>query len=374
MSIEGCLEKYLQLITSEAFAKYENDFASKLQRGLYEGYKKGMYEPQLVSVVEEVVNKFNGLSTSTNSFEISTKGIFIHGNKSQITFEYYGQPVQTELGDLIFILSIVYNGIKNFEKFTISQFKKDNKNLRWDLSNKEQLYLLSRFPTFKGVKGSLIPQREFNLPNYSGCLGSFNLLFRPGDFVFVSAPRLESFLNDRKSIHIDKRFYLWESPTYYLPYPIPYDWYDIKKLFYIWRKYWRDIWMEYWRDIWPKYWRHGFLFPFLPSFIGIFGSSHYASDVYDFTDKYLRGYIGELIYSFKSVYNRPALEFLNELLSAIRRKAQSEKKYEVIKFVDDFFGYPYGNSQERRIENENFNYEGGGLGIIYTLINLDKGE
>jgi len=162
--MEEVVEKYLQLIKTEDFAKYEKDFASKVQIGLNEGYRRGFYEPAMVSLVEGIINKLDGLSVSTNKVKISTKSIFIHGNKSQVEFEYYGQRVQRELGDLIFILSVIYNGRKYFEKCTISQFKKDDDKLRWNLSNKEQIYLLSRFPSFRGI-GSIIPMKEFNLPN-----------------------------------------------------------------------------------------------------------------------------------------------------------------------------------------------------------------
>lgn len=359
MRIEEVVGKYLQLIKTEHFAKYNKDFAYKIQRGLNEGYNRGFYEPALVSVVEGIINNLNGMSISSNRFKISTESIFIHGNKSQVEFEYYGQRVQRELGDLIFILSVIYNKRKYFEKFTISQFKKDDDRLRWNLSNKEQVYLLSRFPSFRGMRGSIIPMREFNLPNYSGCLGSFNLLFRPDDFVFVSASQLESFIGNRKSINIIDISKLWEPPSYYFTYPIPFDWPDIEELFYIWR----------------KLWRHRLSIPFFPPyFIGILGFSRYASNIHDFVDKYLRGYIGDLTYSDIGVYNTPAFDFLRELLSAIMRKAQKEKKTEVVNFLTDFFGHPYGGNQEGMRENVEFDYEGGGIGIIYTSINLGEGE
>lgn len=340
MSLRDVVEKYLQLIKTEHFAEYSKDFADKIQKGLNEGYNQGFYEPALVSVVETIINNLGRMSKSFNGFKISTKSIFIHGNRSQVKFKYYGQEVQRELGDLIFILSVIYNGRKYFEKYTISQFKKDDNRLRWNLSNKAQVYLLSRFPSFRGVESSIIPTREFNLPNYSGCLGSFNLLFRPGDFVFVSASQLESFIGNRKSISINNIYKLWKPPSYYFYYS-------------------------------------SFPFPlFSPYFIGIdiLGFSHYASNIHDFVDKYLRGFIGELTYSDIGVYNKPALDFLLELLSAIRRKAQEKEQTEVVNFVDDFFRYPYGGNEGGVKENVEFDYEGGGIGIIYTSINLGEGE
>jgi hypothetical protein len=269
--------------------------------------------------------------------KISTKSIFIHGNKSQVEFEYYRQRVQRELGDLIFILSVIYNGRKYFEKFTISQFKKDDDKSRWNLSNKRQIYLLSRFPQFWGIRGSIIPSKKFNLPNYSGCLGSFSLLFRPGDFAFVSAPKLEISVGNRKSIGKINILRFWEIPCYYCFTP---------------------------------------LIPirFFPSCsIWILGISHFASNIYEFVDKYLRGNIGELIYSMR-IYNTPAFDFLHELLSAIRIKAHKEKKDEIIAFIDEFFGRPYGGNEGGIREGVEFDYEGGGIGIIYTSIDLGEGK
>lgn len=359
MPIEEVVEKYLQLIKTEDFAKYEKDLASRVQKGLNEGYLQRDPEPTMVSIVEGIINNLDGLSVSTNGVKISTKSIFIHGNKSQVEFEYYGQRVQRELGDLIFILSVIYNRRKYFEKFTISQFKKDDNKLRWNLSNKEQIYLLSRFPSFRGVRGSIIPMREFNLPNYSGCLGSFNLLFRPGDFVFVSAPLLERLVGNRKSIDIVNISKFWEPPCYYFPYPILFDLPHIEDLFYIWR----------------KLCRHGMPISFFsPYFIGILGFSCYASNIHEFVDKYLRGNIGELTYSDIGIYNAPAFDFLRELLSAIMKKAQKEKKDEFIDFINEFFRHPYGGDEEGIGKDVEFDYEGGGIGIIYTSINLGEGE
>jgi len=40
----------------------------------------------------------------------------------------------------------------------------------------------------------------------------------------------------------------------------------------------------------------------------------------------------------------------------------------------NFFGYPYGNNEGGTKKKEEFNCEGGGVGIIYTSINLGEGE
>jgi len=327
MVMEKIVERYIQLVKTEHFAEYEKDFACKIQAGLLASYASGFDEPSMVQVIERIVNNLKKLSESINGIEISTKSIFIHGNKSRVEFEYYERKVMRELGDLIFILSVIYNGRKYFEKVTISQFKKDIDGLRWDLSNKEQIYLLSRFPQFRGARGSIIPMREFNLPNYSGCLGSFNLLFRPGDFVFISAPILESFMGNRRSINIMNIFKFLEPPCYYLAYSR----YYVEELIYFWRKL-----LMFKVPI-----------PFLPfcSMGGILGFSYSAHNVHEFVDKYLRGCVGELIYSDIGIYNKPVLDFLHELLSAIRIKGVKEGETELIDFVDEFFGYQYSSGE-----------------------------
>jgi hypothetical protein len=178
----------MEVIRSDVFARYEKEFAQRIISGLSNGYLQKLYETQLVQTLQDVVNHVHDLSMKDplSSFELSTSSIFIHGNKSQVTFDYYGENKPGELGDLIFIISLVLNRQIYFEKLTVNQFKRDKtgqKSIAWEIDHK-QLYLLSRFPKFRVVKG-LIPKKEFSLPNYSGCLGSFGLLYRPGDFVFV---------------------------------------------------------------------------------------------------------------------------------------------------------------------------------------------
>lgn len=111
---------------------------------------------------------------------------------------------------------------------------------------------------------------------------------------------------------------------------------------------------------------------FSPFFSGVLGFSYYASNIHDFVDKYLRAFVGELIYSNIGAYNKPALIFFHKLLSAIRQKAQIEDRREVIAFVDEFFQYPYSNDKNSIRKGVEFYYKGGGIGIIYTSINLGE--
>ena len=352
MSVKGIgevIDKYVHLIRTESFAKYEKDFTRRIQEGLIKGFNQGFNE---LDLVREIVNSVNRMSKSFDKFKITTRGIFIHGSRSRVEFEYYGKRVRRELGDLIFILSIIYNGKKYFEKLTISQAKKGDSRLRWNLSNKEQVYLLSRFPPFRGVKGSIIPSRDFNLPNHSGCLGSFNLLFEPGDFIFISAQRLESIVANRKSVSINALCRSWKILDIY-PLYSPYLYYyekDIRFLYFL---------LHLTKNL-------------IPPFVGVLGYSHYSPNVYDFSDKYLRGYIGELIYSKVRIYNKPALEFLLRLFYVMKEKARREKINELEEFVREFLAYPYANYKRGVEDVVKPDSNGGGIGIIYTLINLGE--
>ena len=324
----------------------------------------------MVSDVEAIINNVNGLSVSANRFRISTNGIFIHGNKSQIEFEYYDSKTQRELGDLIFITSVIYNNRKYFEKLTITQFKRSTKRPEWYFNkkdkngkypDKEQLYLLARFPTFKGIGGSIIPMKEYSLSNYSNCLGSYGLLYKPGDFAFASAKIVEVFLGNSKNISIEHilpstDFY---EPLMFCPHP-PFHFRDAEEL-------------------WYKLCRHYFRKPFFPypifqnNLLPVIGNSSRSCNVHEFTEKYLRALIGEFTFTYEFSYNQPAFQFLQDLMMAIRKKAQRETNDKIQNFVNSFYQHAYGEGQGGEGFGE-FDYEGGGIGIIHTVINLGEGE
>lgn len=373
MPIEEMIKKYLQLIETERFSKYKNDFARKMQMGLYEGYQRGAYEPEMVSDVEAIINNVNGLSASANRFRISTSGVFIHGNKSQIEFEYYGGKTQRELGDLIFITSVIHNNRKYFEKLTITQFKKSTKRPKWYFNkkdnkgrypDKEQLYLLARFPTFIGIRSSIIPIKEYNLPNYSNCLGSYGLLYKPGDFAFASAKIVEAFLGNSKNISIENILSSTDfcEPSMFCPHPL-FRCRDPEELFHLCYKLYRH------------YFRKPFFpYPIFPNnLLPVIGNSIRSCNVHEFTDKYLRALIGEFTFAYELFYNKPVFQFLQELMIAIRRKAQRERNDKILNFVDSFCQHAYGEGQGGEGFGE-FDYEGGGIGIIHTVINLGEGE
>jgi len=137
MSFEIFFRKYIDGIRSQAFAKYEKDFSEIIVSELSKGYLKKLYEQKLVQILESVTNALRNLAIRDDKhlFDLTTSSVFIHGRKSQVKFDYFGKGVQGELGDLIFIISIIFNGEKYFEKLTITQFKKDIKRITGILWN-----------------------------------------------------------------------------------------------------------------------------------------------------------------------------------------------------------------------------------------------
>jgi hypothetical protein len=338
MSIERVLNKYEELMKSDLFLGYEKEFADRMISALSKGYQQGLHEPPLVKVVEDVVNSVNGFVARNPKTQVrlSTKSIFVHGSKSQVEFDFYGQNAQRELCDLIFLVSIVLNGQKYFEKMTLNQFKKDkieHSTTLWSLDNREQLYLLSRFPSFTGIKGSLVPLKKHSLANYSGCLGSYGFLYAPGDFAFVSATRLSLFLGDKKTLRIEELYGLADNKVSYVlgwaPLPIHPLWYTL------------------------------------------FGNCHFCHHVFSFVDEYLKMNIGEPVFMKVGLDNPQSRNFLYELMDAIENKAKKEGDRRTLDFINEFNRFPY-EDKNRSDKDPDFDFEGGEIGIIHTIIDLGE--
>ena len=370
MVIKEIIERYLQLIETRDFLEYENDFANRLKEGISKGYRQNLQEPKIVEAIVNKINK-NRLSKTINRFHISTTGIFIHGPKSVVEFEYYGTNTKRELGDLIFIISVIYNNKKYFEKLTITQFKKSKKP-KWEFrkNDKEQLYLLSRFPTFKMkiIKNDEIEEKEYNLPNYSNCLGSYGFLYKPGDFVFASAKIVEMSLGSKSNIKIEDIYNIGK--TFLLePFCICYRRYCCYMDLFIPWKYIRYT-------VFPNY--------LLP----IIGNSLYSSNVYEFSEKYLRSLIGDFVCAYELPHNKKASHLLGDIIEKIKKKAQKDKDGKTLEYIKYFYKYEYYNGKiAKNFNNDNGNdghggekfeksegAEDGGIGIIHTIINLGEGR
>jgi len=352
----NCIKKYVEITEDEKFILHWKKLSERLLKGILESYIRR--EPETVRIIENIINNIGQFNTEEHHrFNISTNSIFIHGNKSQVEFEYYGKSTKRELGDIIFILSVVYNGRKYFEKMTINQIKK-SRNVSWNFntdSAREQLYLLSRFPAFKGAKNSIIPKKDYNLPNYSGCLGSHGLLYYPGDFALISSKQLDVILSGKNKLELANLVLSIVPNNPCLCLHI-----DFEECFYLLHKL---------IHFYPRCLRY---FPFICN-LPILGNSCISYNAYDFSDKYLRGVIGELIYAKGLGYNHQAFQFLMDLLESIERKGGKYKS-----FVQNFrkFNYnPIGYGKDKIDKKDyEFDRDGGGLGITHTIIDLREGK
>lgn len=362
VNTEKAIRKYIDMIRSDTFLRYEKEFAHRMVSSLSKDYLE-LGEEDVVRSVENVVNgidQFAVKDTSTH-FEIKTSALFIHGNISQVGFDYYAKYVERELGDLIFICSIVFNNKKCFEKLTINQFKKDSsskKSTSWNLSNREQLYLLSRFPKFIGVssRGSMIPASEFTLPNKSGCLGSYGLLYKPGDFCFISATELEGYVGSRKSLK--------ESDFYDLTHKIERSHFGLYPLLHLDPDYYKFMERCFHRCFdWPLPWDH-------------FGNHHYAHNAFDFTHKYLTMGIGEPIFMITGPHNSQARHFISKILSKLKIRAQQQpqlpESQKILTFVEGFHKFNYGHGENEGGNDNISDFDGEGIGIMHTTINLGE--
>ena len=350
IDVSNCIMRYFNIIHTEDFVLHSKKLAHRMITGIRKGYKENINEPNIVRLIENIINSVGRFETKNRFFSIITKSIFIHGHRSNVDFEYYGRRTRRELGDIIFILSVVYNNRKYFEKMTITQFKKSD-IASWNLYNRsarEQLYLLSRFPKFNGADRSLIPNKSYNLPNYSRCLGTHGLLYSPGDFSIISSNLLETILHNRKRIYLENLLQYCSTNYFYIAKPIfiP-DLLDIPILF------------EFYK-----------CFPFIWDF-PLLGVSCVAYNCYDFSDKYLIGLIGEMIYAKKMFYNRLAFQFLQDFLMSVKAKAIKKNQKEIREFVDSFYQFEYSNPPKYEGSGES-DYEGGGIGIIHTIIKLSE--
>jgi hypothetical protein len=101
-------------------------------------------------------------------------------------------------------------------------------------------------------------------------------------------------------------------------------------------------------------------------------------NVSDFVSKYLRLSIGEPTDAIIGRRNLQVRNFLIELMSTLKAKAikEKDKLTDLLNFTDGFFKYRYANNERSDTNRENIEFkpDGGGIGIIFTTINLGEGE
>jgi hypothetical protein len=349
------IARYSESVKEEAFAKYEKELAERINQELCNALASNMREEDVVESLEKLINAFGAVSqTKGDLFTIVPKTVFIHGypKRSGVEFSRYGKEEMCELGDLVFILSVIFRDLKYFEKVSICQFKKEGKRgTTWKIEEK-QLFLLSRFPTFKGVKGSIVPAKRINLANYSECLGSYGLFYRPGEFAFVSAKWLSHYMGNAKSI-------------------------DGKDIFALFRyldgfRYHPSVFFNNWHMcVWCGH----------PAIV--LRNDLFAFNVYDFVDRYLHGNIGEYVFSVVGDYDPAVRCFLWELMNGLKQWADEEDNGKMKALVENYFRYKFVTEVRKQSDDDNEWRNGhiepntaessGGLGVVHVTIEL-KGE
>lgn len=305
---------------------------------LSKDFLEGKGETDITHTIDDLTNSVdnyreNGRGPHRLRFELSTKSVFIHGGKSHVKFDFYGKPSTVELGDLIFMCTVVFKGKKHFEKLTITQFKMEGetKNVTsWGIDNEEQLFLLSRFPQFRVIRG-ILPKKTYNLPNMSACLGSYGLLFKPGDFTFVSATILDALLGHGKTVRQSE---------------LSGHFGGLQTCFSLCRP--------------------------------IFDDCHLSPNTYVFADRFLKLNIGEPTYNSLGTYNQQARTLIQNLIGQLRRRRASKhhtelEREKLTEFIRDFGSYPY-DDENNVSPGDDSDAEAGddGIRIVHTTINLGE--
>jgi len=306
--IEGIIE-FSKATTENAFIAEEKEICSAIQTVLANVYLNDGDEVELVKKTIETLN-------SSRGYHFNLESAFIHGNRSQIEFQYYGKKATKELGDLLIVSTMTRRGAPLLQKLTIIQAKRDTKKAcTWGI-DKEQLFFLSNWPQFSGIKG-IFPKRSLAIPDHSGCLGSYYLYREPGDFVFISARELELVLGSQKRIAFDD---LLKSQTdikshrqiLHNSLPIS-SLVNYEELYYILEKYLY------------RYYKMGRPFPFFSHIIDsasqILQNVYFCKNVNDSISNFARLNIGEPIYSVESIIpvNDLAYRILNTIVRYVMR-------------------------------------------------------
>ncbi len=271
----------------------------------------------------DLVNGTISALTSTPGKQFRLESLFIHGNRSQVQFDYYGKIAKKEMGDLILVSTMTYRSKPVLQKMTIVQAKKDTakRNSCWSI-DPEQLHLLSTWPIFTGIKG-IFPKIKNVVIDTSGCMGSYVLYREPGDFVFIAAPTLGRYLAGGKRIDINELTHIHlhngqlhiagNSSTQF---PLSFSNIDPEEWLYMWERHFH------------RSYKMDFLLPFLPGNIGssVLGNQLVTLNVNDTVQQLSLLNIGELIFSSYDAIgiNENAFRLLNTVLRYLIREHPDE--------------------------------------------------
>jgi hypothetical protein len=169
--------------------KFQKNWAEDIESEISKKYHLLNEIPRLQKVL------IPNLNTVKNNF-VKVESESIHGTTSQVKFNHC-TATSREVGDVLLSVMLVDDQDLIFHKITFVQAKKKSLfDWKPSQSEGEQLYFLSRFPKFKGVKG-IFPKTEIILPNYSGCLGSYFFIYPEIGFEFSSAKIVDLYVNNK---------------------------------------------------------------------------------------------------------------------------------------------------------------------------------
>ncbi|GEM_PF-1834238 len=319
--------------------KYITDFARLFKSEINANINED--EPVLVEGITKVLG---GLRHNDGKLSVTTFSEFIHGATSTVKADFLIEK-RRELGDMIFIVTLALNGKPEFERITINQCKKSEKRrgLSWKIA-KEQLLLLAKFPPFKALGSFPGSGQHCSWKDFSGCLGSYGLFdMKNSEFLFFSATRIHQYLCLHKKLlgstmHPDEYFKITAKNN--LP--------GISK---------KCMNCNRW-SLAGKYEElHTLCENGIDLCVGRHGcpNQHFAKDIDDFSHKYLTLQIGEPTIVNGRIFN-PELEAVAKNLKALVMKTQDAPSQP-----------PKKEKKNRKDEPED---DGGGLGIIYTRIDM----
>lgn len=321
-------KKHLKLIQTEGYIKLCKELSFKLNGVLGQDLNE-------VESVKQWVQIFNQTSSLNNpGCKINFNSIFIHGfNHSEmgaypsgVEFDYINNMTEKrELADLILVTSFYENNKKILEKITFNQAKwgkRQKTTSSWKIDN-GQLFLLANFPRFSGVNGSLIPNTDFNIEDFSNGLGSYGLMTSE-NFIYLSARNLQQLIGGKKSINLN----------------------DFKNI-----------------PINNTFPHHHVFYNYAPYYF----SKPFCNSTYEFITDYLSGRIGEVIIN-NGFQNDNAKNLFHNILSSIGNLINNESTSQGL---SDFLTN-YGElDRNDNLINPEYQYLGN-LGIVQMNIKLDN--
>lgn len=345
---ESIAQAVFELENSNKFLQYTNSISDSLSAVIRNDYQQGATEPRIVKDLSKAINSVQAVSDHLEPglmFSSDIHAAFIHGKKSFVEFILAGSIECRELGDIVFISSLAWKDKIVAERITINQVKKEDPKSKssWGI-DKAQFFLLTRFPTFKGVSG-FFNGNTVNAINETGCLGSYGFLKYSDDLAFVGSMILDACLGGKSTLKKDS----------FLCFHILDELSNIGSIGFS-----------------PFYFRSRFW-----SY-----SVEYCPNIYDFVRHYCRSLIGEPVcgyYGFNS-----SIKVLADIIkNSANEKAKEEKaNKELQALVTSFSRFPYayretsGNKNGRVIEDnpsiEIETGEDGGLAIIHSMINIGE--